>query len=329
MRVYHIVGAAVATLLVVADGAQAQEPTTCPATSAAELIAQDACQKAVDIFQFMAPQLGVVMAGGNATMGTGGALGGIGRFSVGIRANGLQGRLPRVQDMSIAVTGREASDFPIDDHVLVFPSAEVAFGLFRGIPLGVTNVLALDALVNVSYVPDVDEGDFELAVDQPLKLGFGGRVGLLQESFVTPSIAVTYIRRDLPSIDLVARSGTDEFSVSGFEVETSAWRVVAGKSLAVLGLALGGGQDRYDSRGSATARLNRGPLTTTGGPISVRQKLTRTNLFADVSLNFPLIKIAAEIGRASGGDIETFNTFSGKRADDALIFGSLGFRIGF
>ena len=67
MRVQHLVGATVA-LLSAAAGTQASAQTSCPAASVTELITQDACQKSIDIFQFMAPQLGVVMAGGNATM---------------------------------------------------------------------------------------------------------------------------------------------------------------------------------------------------------------------------------------------------------------------
>src|SRR5947209_14668543 len=35
---------------------------------------QDACQMAVDVFQMMAPQLGLALAGGNATLGRGSAL---------------------------------------------------------------------------------------------------------------------------------------------------------------------------------------------------------------------------------------------------------------
>jgi hypothetical protein len=50
-------------------------------------------------------------------------------------------------------------------------------------------------------------------------------------------------------------------------------------------------------------------------------------MFADFTFNFPLIKFAAEVGRVSGGKIDTYNTFSGKRADDALTYASVGIRI--
>ena len=51
---------------------------------------QDACQKAIDLFQYMAPQLGAAITGGNATLGQGGSLGGLGHFSAGLRINAVQ-----------------------------------------------------------------------------------------------------------------------------------------------------------------------------------------------------------------------------------------------
>jgi len=64
-----------------------------------------------------------------------------------------------------------------------------------------------------------------------------------------------------------------------------------------------------------------------GGPYTLSQKVTRANMFADFSLNFPFVKLAAEVGRVSGGKIDTYNTFSGKRPDDALTYASIGIRI--
>ena len=54
-------------------------------------VAQDACQQAYDVYQFMAPQLGLALAGGNATLGTGSTLGGLGHFSIGVRVNVFKG----------------------------------------------------------------------------------------------------------------------------------------------------------------------------------------------------------------------------------------------
>ena len=60
----------------------------CPATAGGQTptasqqvtnAAHDACVQAVDVFQFVAPQLGLALTGGNATLGQGGTLGGFRR----------------------------------------------------------------------------------------------------------------------------------------------------------------------------------------------------------------------------------------------------------
>ena len=76
-------------------------------------------------------------------------------------------------------------------------------------------------------------------------------------------------------------------------------------------------------RGSFPSRFTAAPTS----PIS--QDLTRTNVFADLSLNLLLFKLTGEIGQVSGGTINTFNTFSGKQAADSRIYGSVGARFGF
>src|SRR5512132_60220 len=72
---------------------------------------QDACQKAIDLFQYMAPQLGTSITGGNATLGQGSSLGGLGHFSAGIRINVLQGSLPQVQNVTYSASGAVSTRF--------------------------------------------------------------------------------------------------------------------------------------------------------------------------------------------------------------------------
>jgi hypothetical protein len=301
----------------------------CPGVGLQARAAQDACQKAIDIFGFMAPQLGIGLVGGNATLGTGGALGRPGRFSIGVRGNGIQGRVPQVGDVNAAVTGAVRSDYDIDDQIVGLPAVEAALGLFGGIPLGVTHAFALDALVSATYVPELTRSDVAVSLpDGSLKLGFGGRLGVIQESVATPSVSLTYLRRDLPTTSIVASSGDDRIAVENIAVKTTAWRAVAGKSIGFFGLALGGGKDDYDSRANGSVVVREAGITAEGGPYALSQKVSRTNVFADASLNFPFIKFAFEIGRVSGGKLDSFNTFSGKRADDALTYASVGIRIG-
>jgi hypothetical protein len=166
-----------------------------------------------------------------------------------------------------------------------------------------------------------------------LKLGYGARVGILQESLLVPGIAVSYLVRDLPTLNIVGSSGGDSLYVNNFSLKTKAWRVTANKSLIMFGLAAGIGQDKYDASTDVGAHVAARTVPPTSaanaGPVPISQNLTRTNIFADLSVNLLLFKLNAEIGQVSGGTINTFNTFSGKQAADSRIYGSVGARFGF
>lgn len=300
--------------------------------------AQDACQKSIDVFQYMAPQLGVLVAGGNATLGQGGTLGGPGRVSVGLRVNALQGSLPNVDEIIPSVNGAVASTYSTSDQFLPLPTADVAIGLFKGIPLGVTNVGGVDLLVSAAYLPEYS-GDFiDVKVpDGSLKLGYGARIGIVQQSFVIPGVSVSYLRRSLPTVSIIGSTAAstggarDTLRVDDLKVQTDAIRLVASKSFLIFGLALGAGQDRYESVGTISAKVAPRAVTVpngaAAGPVVLSQKMTRTNIFADLSLNLPLLKIVGEIGQVSGGSVSTYNKFTGKQADASRIFGSIGIRL--
>ncbi len=300
--------------------------------------AQDACQKSIDLFQYMAPQLGVMVAGGNATLGQGGTLGGLGKFSAGIRVNVLQGSLPDVDQVVPGVNGAQASTYSTKDQILPLPTADVAIGLFKGIPLGVTNVGGVDLLVSAAYLPEYS-GDFiDVKVpDGSLKLGYGARVGIVQQSFVIPGVSISYLRRSLPTVSIIgstaasAGGARDTLRVDDLSVKTDAIRLVASKTFLLFGIAIGAGQDRYESVGTITAKVAPRAVTVpngaSAGPVILSQKMTRTNIFTDLSLNLPLLKIIGEIGQVSGGSVSTYNKFSGKQADASRIFGSIGIRL--
>ena len=335
MRKAMCVGAGL--LLIAAAGAGAQaSASACPAGSSATdpaRLTQDACQMGVDVFQVMAPQLGLALAGGNATLGQGGTLGGPGHFSIGIRANVFKGDLPQVQDFpNPATTGRQqrtgAQALPSESQILGLPTADLALGVFRGVPLGLTNVGGIDLLVSATYVPTIgDEGeDVRIEPDRNLQLGYGVRIGLLQESLVVPGVAFTYLKRDLPKTNISGVASTFDISITDAQVKTSAYRIVASKSLLVLGLAAGVGQDRYDQSALVQATSNSGLVSSAVVPLD--QKLTRTNYFLDVSLNLPVIKFIGEVGQVTGGTVDTYNEFQTGRADKARTYGSVGIRIG-
>ncbi len=320
---------AVATAVLVTSAAPAQQvQPQCnnPFIVGPLLEGGDACQKAVDLYRYMNVQLGTLVAGGNATLAQGSTLGGLGHFAVELRVNGLQASVPDLAATGVSTGPAQRSNFPVEDKWAALPAIDAAIGLFKGIPLGLTRVGGVDALVSVAYLPEFSNSSVEVTTpDGSIKWGFGARVGLLQETALIPGVSVTYLRRDLPTTTITATaSPTRSVTVQDFEVHTTAWRLVASKSLLVLGLAAGIGQDKYDASAALTYDVDG---TRPSQPLALDVSPTRTNMFADVSLNILMLKIVGEVGRVSGGDVPTYNTFDRKPAD-ARYYGSVGIRLG-
>jgi hypothetical protein len=335
-------------MLLVSAGAGAQSAVNiCPPGSTTTIggvvipdrarASQDACQMAVDVFQVMAPQLGLALAGGNATLGRGSALGGPGHFSIGLRGNVFNGDLPDVQNFpSPSVNGRTqrtgANALPANKQIVGLPTADAAIGIFGGVPLGLTNVGGIDLLVSATYVPSIGDAadDIQIKPDRNLQLGYGVRIGLLQESLVVPGVSFTYLKRDLPKTSIFGTSSNVDVNITDASVKTSAYRVVASKTLLLFGVAAGVGQDKYDQSANVKATVKNTPLgPQTSDVVALGQNITRTNYFLDLSLNLPVFKIIGEVGQVTGGTIDTYNAFASGRADKSRTYGSVGFRIGF
>lgn len=318
-------------LVVSAVSAQAQNAASDPQCASslpapAGPAQRNACNTAIDLFRYMAPQLGASIAGGNTTLGQGGSLGGPGHFAVTVRGNALMGSLPKVDKYDPTSTSRTLDT---KDQPLGLPTVDAAIGVFGGLPIGVTKVGGIDLLVNGSYIPAYGGSGVSVRVPNgALKIGYGARIGLLQEGLLTPGIGFSYVKRDLPTVDISARTGSygGSFDVNGLSVKTTSWRATASKSLLIVGLALGAGQDTYDSKAAIRASTTALPGGTSA---NVSQSLTRTNYFADLSFNMMVAKLVAEIGMVQGGKVDTYNTFNGKAADASRLFASAGLRIGF
>jgi hypothetical protein len=325
--------------LVAASPVSAQQPYD-PQCPSSDQVTHDACVKAIDLFRYMAPQLGTAIAGGNAILGSSGTLGGFGHLSFGLRVNAVAGDLPRIDRVAISDSGAVSDPFATRGQIIPLPAADLAVGVFGGLPLGLTNVGGLDLLVSASYLPEFDANQVSVRVPSgSIKLGFGARVGLIQESLLLPGVSLSILRRALPTVDIVGQTeGGDSASVTGFDVTATSWRLTAGKSFMMFGLSVGGGRDRYsyEADASATVRtLLSDPVTRSVSDIQNAsfqgrnlRVLDRTSYFADLSLNMPFFRLIGEIGQVSGGDVPTFNTFSGKPADKSRIYGSIGARIG-
>lgn len=298
-----------------------------PATAAA-----NTKQQAADVFQYVAPQLAQALSGGSATLGENSTVGGLGHFSVGVRGNAVWGAMPDVSKFPQCYTGAYSAVLPTSSTLIPMPAADAAIGIFGGLPLALTNVGGLDLLVSAQYVPAKTYSGVSVAVpDGSLQLGYGARLGLLSESILVPGVSVSYLKRDLPRMNLSANTNSDSLFISGAKVKSSSWRLTASKSLILFGIAAGFGQDKFDSRiDSVRASVGApAPVGRVSGTLGAQtQSLTRNNYFVDFSFNLLLAKLTAEVGQSTGGTVTTFNTFDGAQPAGARTYGSLGVRFG-
>ena len=293
------------------------------------MVAQDACQKSIDLFHYLAPEIGVILAGGNATQGLASTVGGLGHFSVGVRGNGLDMSLPQVDRVTPNTRGARQDLYPVEQKLLGGATADLAVGVLKG--FSTSGFGSADVLVSATWLPSYNGTSIE--VKEPggsFKLGLGAKVGLLRESATRPGISVSYLVRETPRVDITAKSGDDRLFLNDVSVKAKSWRAVAAKKFLFLGLGAGFGQDAYDSNADITVSVAPRQATQggTGGPISLTQSLTRNNVFATAWLASTVLRIVGEVGRVSGGSISTYNSFDGVQPADARTYFSVGVSFG-
>ena len=321
--------AVVMASLALAGTAQAQGATPHPSCTG---VSADACQQAVDFFNYMAPQLGTAMTGANTTMAQGGNLGGfrmglVPRFAIGVRVNAVQGNVPDFSPAAQLGGPPPQNNLTASSQIIPLPAIDAAVGVFGGIPLALSNVGGVDLLLSASYVPKIGEAgdDFQIDPDKSLAFGYGIRVGLLQESLVVPGVGISYMIRKFPVTTLSADNAGASVMVDDLDLQSNAWRLTVSKSLLLFGLAAGVGQDTYKASTAISATMP-APAPAVG-PFALASKVTRTNYFADLSMNLLVLKLVGSVGMVSGGDIVTYNTYDAA-PDKSRLYGSVGVRIG-
>src|ERR1019366_1643819 len=198
------------------------------------------------------------LVGGNPTLGQGGTLGGLGNFSIDLRASGFSANLPQGINSGFSITGAKSSTFTTKSQLFAVPSVDAGIGLWRGLSLGVTHVGGVDAIVTMTYLPNLSSSGSSGGTDFTVngsneKFGYGFRLGLLEESVVTPGVSFAWVRRDLPpgsfntTVNASAASPGGTLALNNFSVNTSAWRITAAKSFLIFGISAGVGQDKYDA----------------------------------------------------------------------------------
>ena len=340
-------GLAAVLVTALAGTARAQGGSIDPQCSAAAAGTRDACQKAVDIFTYMAPQLGTAIAGGNTILGSGGSLGGLPHWTIGLRATAVRGSAPEftsANNPSATASTPVASAYTTSEAPIPFPAIDAAVGVFGGLPLGLTKVGAVDLIANFAYVPTLENkfDNISIVPDNNWQIGYGARIGILQESLLVPGISVSIIQRGLPVTTLtnyfassgVTASHNDTIQVKDLDLKTTSVRVTVSKSLILFGIAAGAGIDKYKESADLNTVIYRdiGPLLNqriaNGTPFHVASDVTRKNVFLDAYVNLLLLKIVGEVGMVSGGEINTYNTFD-KAPNSSRVYGAAGIRIGF
>lgn len=316
--------------------AQSTVNPDCTVTPSTFGSAIDICRKAADLFAFVVPQSGVALAGGNPVLGEGGTLGGWGRRTFTLRATAVDGRAPRNNvPLTLTRSSPEADDFGADRTPVPMASLDAAIGLFAGVPLGVTNVGGVDALLGVTAVPTISAGEFQLRPQgSSVALSYGVRVGLIQESAFVPGLSLSWLRRRMPTLDLDYTPSNDTLQARNIALTANTFRLVASKRFAAIGFAAGVGRDEITGTTGLRAIVNEPVAGGSGraeiGFPALRESPKRTTAFVNASLGVPIARIVLELGRSRAGTLrETLNTFGDRRANEGYTYGSLGVTVRF
>jgi hypothetical protein len=286
--------------------------------------AERVCTAAVDGTRAFHPIFGMLISGGNPTIGSAATLGGLGHVSFTVRANAVNVVLP-----DLAYTG-SSSTVPAGDKLFVpAPLMEGSIGLYKGMSAGLG---ALDLLTSVQLLPTSQISNVTVDANArrigsiALGLGYGARIGLLRGMGPLPSVSVSVMRRDIPRITYGDVPAGDRFSY-GVDLHATNFRLIASKQVAVLDVAVGLGVDKYT--GNAIIQF-RDPITLAVQPnVPVELNNSRVLSFVNAGLSMSMVRLTGEIGYQGGRDqnlstdFEDFDTTVGK------FFAGLGLRVSF
>jgi hypothetical protein len=294
-----------------------------PECSAYSGNSEKVCAAAVDGTRAFHPILGMLVSGGNPTIGSAATLGGVGHASLTLRANASNVVLPDVD-----YTG-SSSTVPGDETLVPAPMVEGALGLYRGMSGG---LFAVDLLGSALLLPTEQMNNFSVDADSrrvgniAIGLGYGARVGIMRGTGPLPHISISAMRRDVPTIIYgdVAGGNTYGYSVN---LHATNVRLIASKQVAVLDLAGGLGWDKYT--GNAIIQF-RDPITSTLQPnVPVSLNNSRILGFVDAGLSLSMVRLTGEVGYQGGKDQNLSTDFENLDTTQGKFFAGLGLRVSF
>jgi hypothetical protein len=329
--------AAAAALFAVPAAAQRDLATVCAEEVPSSM--QERCATVAQALDAAQPQLGILLAGGNPTLGTastgGVRLGVIPRASLTGRVNVVLARLPDIRE-----EGEGGAQFRLPAPAV---GANVSLGLSRGMSLApmIGGFGAIDLLGSVSVLPLglLDENFGEHA----FSWGAGARVGLLRESFVTPGVSVSFMHRRLGEVafgnvcdgaetpatgNASTCAGDGDAGELAFGLNNSSVRAAVSKRLLGLGATAGVGYDRFSTDADFAFRAPGTIAPNIRRIEDVRVVNDRWSAFANLSFTVLVGSLVAEAGWMQGATpIEGFPATSDFDPREGTFFGSLGARL--
>lgn len=301
--------------------AAAQSNPQCTTYSASSQ-AENLCNAAVDATNYFHPLLGLAISGGNPVVGSFKTFGGLGHLSIGIRATAFEASVPDLSYDGSTATVPEGDKLPLGA-----PTIDAGLGLFNGLSNG---MLSVDLLASVVAVPtSIDnltvDPDASTIGDFAYHIGWGARVGVIRQAFPIPAVTVSYMKREIPTVQFGDVPGGDQYSYR-IGVESKSLRATVGYNMPILSIGVGLGKDTYT--GDATVNF-RHPVTNAIETIPIGLDQTRTTLFADVGINLGPLKFAGEVGMQTTNDLKTASDFDGIDVNEGLKYASAGLRIAF
>lgn len=319
--------------------------------------AQSNCYVVVQAAESGQPQLGILLAGGNPTIGTastgGLRMGLVPRVSASLKLNVVGVSLPDIRQFNADGTP------PTEELELPVPAvgATASVGLFPGVNLAPTlgGFGAIDLLGSATYVPfDLAKGGTFGEASSTTAWGVGGRLGIIRESLVTPGVSVSLMYRNLGSVSFGEPCSEGEVTIPGedirracvgpndlgeFDFDLTNWSTRAAVSKRILGFGLtaGVGYDTFESDGEIAFRSNETvPCGTTNCTVVYRFEdlhldNSRWSAFANASFTLLVASIGLEAGWMQGSDaVPGFDSVNESSFDpgSGVLFGSVGVRIG-
>lgn len=325
------------------------------------------CYVAAQAARSVAPQVALLLTGGNPTIGTASTGGFRLRILPGVSAtakvNLYGARMPDLREVRTSST--DAMSFGQLAFPTVSLSATGTVAVLPGSSIAPTvgGIGAVDLLASATWVPLHALGDegFHSGSAQ-VGFGAGARLGILRESFTTPGVALSLMYHRLGTVEwgeacpdgsiaasrrgpgytleegtcfLVDTGSTDPGTLGDFAFDLSGWssRLAVSRHLRGLGLSAAVGYDRFSSDAEAGARApGSGEIISTDAFARVRQvEFNEGRWMASVGGSYSVLvtTFAAELGWMQGGD--ALRGYPASVSDfepgDGIFFGSLGIRV--